>query len=395
MKIQTITINNFRSIKSETIQFDNNCLILLGKNEAGKSNVLKAIAALFGQYNVTNKDKRKRIENEKITDYFVRAKFEYNETDIKNLYDNILKKYPTIKNLTFQNDKGLFDYIKEELPLIYYQIDIKDNSQANFIHDKGKNFNVIPSKDIYITGNVISTQSEGSKIELFSLLIDEIKVEYDKDPYKCILWHYNNNLLLPKSVNREQFIASPSNYRALENIFILCNRSNIAQEFKDAKEQDGDYENLLDQVSTAVTKTFREIWRDLRDTSIKLSSDGAEIRIKVVNKAKYAFEDRSDGFKKFISILLMLSTRARANKIGERNVILIDEPDQSLYPTSATHLRDELLKISKNCYVIYSTHCQYMIDSNCLERHLIVEKKMILQQYEKKKEMLNSVMMNY
>lgn len=300
MKIQSITINNFRSIKSETIQFDTNCLILLGKNESGKSNVLKAIAALFGLYTVTNKDKRKKIENEKITDYFIRAKFEYDETDIKNLYDNILKKYPAIKNVTFQNDKGLFDYIKEELSLIYYQIDIKDNSKAKFIHDTEKYSDVIPETDIYQTENTITTsdlsvEPRGVKINLFSLVVKEFEVEYGKDPYKCILWHYDNDLLLPASVNREQFIASPSNYRALENIFIMCNRSNIAQEFKEAKEQDGDYENLLDQVSTAVTKTFREIWRDLRDTSIKLSSDGAEIRIKVVNKAQYAFEDRSDG----------------------------------------------------------------------------------------------------
>jgi predicted ATP-dependent endonuclease of OLD family len=71
----------------------------------------------------------------------------------------------------------------------------------------------------------------------------------------------------------------------------------------------------------------------------------------------------------------MLSTRARSGKIGERDIILIDEPDQSLYPTSARYLRDELLKISEKVKVIYSTHSPYMIDTNCIDRHLIVEKK--------------------
>ena len=64
MKIKEIHIENFRSIKNETIVMDKNCLILLGKNEAGKSNVLKAIAALFGQYSLTVKDQRKNINNE-------------------------------------------------------------------------------------------------------------------------------------------------------------------------------------------------------------------------------------------------------------------------------------------------------------------------------------------
>jgi ABC-type proline/glycine betaine transport system ATPase subunit len=71
----------------------------------------------------------------------------------------------------------------------------------------------------------------------------------------------------------------------------------------------------------------------------------------------------------------MLSTRARTNKISERDIILIDEPDQSLYPTSARHLRDELIEISKKARVIYSTHSQYMIDTECIERHLVIEKK--------------------
>jgi predicted ATP-dependent endonuclease of OLD family len=71
----------------------------------------------------------------------------------------------------------------------------------------------------------------------------------------------------------------------------------------------------------------------------------------------------------------MLSTQSRTNKILERDLILIDEPDQSLYPTSAQHLKDELIEISKKSKIIFSTHSQYMIDSACLDRHIVVEKK--------------------
>jgi predicted ATP-dependent endonuclease of OLD family len=63
-----------------------------------------------------------------------------------------------------------------------------------------------------------------------------------------------------------------------------------------------------------------------------------------------------------------------SEKINEKDLILIDEPDQSLYPTSAKYLRDELLKISKKSKVIYSTHSQYMIDTDNLDRHIVVEK---------------------
>jgi predicted ATP-dependent endonuclease of OLD family len=61
MELDRIQIRNFRSIKDETIHFSHNCLVLVGKNEAGKSNILKAVAAAFEQYKVTDKDKRKKL----------------------------------------------------------------------------------------------------------------------------------------------------------------------------------------------------------------------------------------------------------------------------------------------------------------------------------------------
>jgi hypothetical protein len=85
-------------------------------------------------------------------------------------------------------------------------------------------------------------------------------------------------------------------------------------------------------------------------------------------------EDRSDGFKKFVSILLMLSTQVECGEI-ENCIILIDEPDNSLYPTGAKYLRDELISISENNYVIYSTHSPFMIDKHNIERHIMVKKK--------------------
>lgn len=78
MELTKIQIENFRSIKSENIILDHNCIILLGKNEAGKSNVLKAIAAVLGEYIVLNKDKRKRIDNEEIKNYYIRAVIKLN-----------------------------------------------------------------------------------------------------------------------------------------------------------------------------------------------------------------------------------------------------------------------------------------------------------------------------
>lgn len=375
MKIKQIQIENFRSIKSETISFDKNCLILIGKNEAGKSNFLKAIAALFGEYQLNNRDKRKRINNETITDYCIYAEFEYNDDDIKLIENILLEKYPVLRDITFSKGKYLSDYIRTELKYIYYRIDVETGSSAKFVHSSFKQLNILPDQKLYKFQNGLTTEIHGNEVQLFTFLIPVVDFIYKETPYNCVFWHYDNNLLLPEKININEFKRVPSNCKALENLFIMCNRPDISREFKDAIDNDGDYTNLLDQVSSKVTKVFRKIWSDFNDTAIELRADGENILVKVVNNANYSFADRSDGFKKFISILLMLSTKARSNRIDERDIILIDEPDQSLYPTGARFLRDELLEISKKAHVIYSTHSQYMIDSNCIDRHLIVEKK--------------------
>lgn len=376
MVLKEIQIKNFRSIKDENIAFNHNCIILLGKNEAGKSNILKAIAAVFGEYKVSNKDKRKRVENEKINEYLVRAVFKLDENDFKKIVENFKKKFSGTELIIFKNKITLLEYVKKIFHEFLIRLDISDNNTPVFrrwtYYEKDLNL----EKELYINSTIISTDSTiGTKLNLEKEFHTIVETYYNNNPIKCHYWQYSDSYLLPNCVNIQEFILSPSEHKALENIFALCDREDISQEFDNAYSEDGDYSNLLEQVSKKVTITFQKIWKDFQGTSIQLLPNGDEILIKVVEKAKYNFEDRSDGFKKFISILLMLSTEARINKIQEKDIILMDEPDQSLYPSSAQYLRDELIDISKKSKIIYSTHSQYMIDSNCIDRHLIIEKK--------------------
>ncbi|MDQ0783201.1 ATP-dependent endonuclease [Chryseobacterium sp. W4I1] len=376
MILKEIQIKNFRSIKDENIIFNHNCIILLGKNEAGKSNILKAIAAVFGEYIVSNKDKRKRVENEKIEEYSIRAIFSLNDNDFKKILEEFKKKFTGIESIIFKTKISLVEYLQKVFSKVLIKLDIADNKKPIFKRYSYPKNDVALEKELYLnTNNTITPSATGVKFNIENELFTLIQIYYEKNPIKCHYWQYKDNYLLPNSVNIQEFINSPSQNKALENIFSLCGRDDIEEEFNNAYSEDGDYSNLLEQISKKVTSTFQKIWKDFRGTSIQLLTNGDEILIKVVDKAKYNFEDRSDGFKKFISILLMLSTEARTNKIQENDIILMDEPDQSLYPSSAQYLRDELIDISKKAKIIYSTHSQYMIDSNCIDRHLIIEKK--------------------
>lgn len=372
MELDRIRIKNFRSIKDAEIKLDHKCLILLGKNEAGKSNILKAIAAAFGEYTVSNKDKRKKIDNEIIDseDYFVYLIFKLNENDFEYILEQYSKKNPH-KIIMFEDGKTIIDFIKFVFFEFLIAIKIEDNEkpiEGFWKYDSNKfKIGSIP--------NLPSLEKDKELNNLFSSLFEIVKNLYKSQEYKCLYWKYKEDYILPSSIDIDEFKQDSSSCKPLENIFTLCNRKNIKKEFEEAYSQDTDYSNLLEQVSNGVTKTFRKIWQDLKDTKIQLIPNGSEILIKIVDKTKYSFEDRSDGFKKFISILLMLSTQARSGKLNNRDLILIDEPDQSLYPSSARYLKDELLTISEKVNIIYCTHSQYMIDSKNLDRHLIIAKE--------------------
>lgn len=377
MKLNKVEIKNFRSIKEASIDFEQNCKILVGKNDAGKSNVLKAIAAVFDEYKVSPKDKRKRIGNEiiKSEDYFIRAIFELSDGDFDKVFKLFQNKYPNINQYKKGLELTVSNFIRKNYKKVLRKISIVENavstrSYYTVLKSELKAFENI----IFENGNVIEGTPNINQT-ISSVVFECIKEHWEEYISKCYYWSYNSSYLLPNSVNITEFKNNPECCEPLKNVFELCDRSDILSQFSNALSEDGDYENLLDQISQEVTSVFQNIWGDFKDTQIELRPNGDEISIKIKEKVKYNFEDRSDGFKKFISILLMISTRVRKESIDELDIVLFDEPDQSLYPTSARYLKDELLKLSDKTKIIYTTHSQYMIDSNCVERHIVVEKK--------------------
>lgn len=119
---------------------------------------------------------------------------------------------------------------------------------------------------------------------------------------------------------------------------------------------------------------MKSVWKEDKGITIELAPDGPNIDASVRDEYNlYDFARRSDGFKRFITFLLMVSARARTEALVD-TLYLHDEPDISLHPSGARYLRDKLIKIAAANYVVYSTHSIFMVDRELLRRHLIVEK---------------------
>jgi putative ATP-dependent endonuclease of OLD family len=120
MKIKSIQIENFRSIKKEEIIFpDNNILVLVGPNNAGKSNILKAVNNVLGESWFSG-------ERAEINDFYQKDKS--NAIKINIVFDNNRKfKFDTSEDWPIYYDEHggkIFSgstRVKEDFPCTYLE----------------------------------------------------------------------------------------------------------------------------------------------------------------------------------------------------------------------------------------------------------------------------------
>ncbi len=395
MKLQKIEIKNFRSIKEESIELKHNCLVFVGKNEAGKSNLLKAIAGGLSQKTIAFKDSDKRnllddedYENQK---YFIDYTFRFTEEEIKkvlngtNSFVKIVnyqgKKFTLFEFFSEFFSKGVYRYDFEKKVPQYLHFVINDAEILNVGQVKvaftqnGKDYSV----NSWVNFDEIeeANQKNCEKISDIQKIISDCHGKMEQIIKSSLppvyYWKYSDTLLIPDRFPLQTFIDNPSSCKPLKNIFDLAGIENIARAFQDNMKKCGDYDNLLDRVSRRITEKIKKTWPDLKKIKIILSENSQEIRIKIQEKIRQNVSARSDGFKKFVSILCMLASPVSTGKI-KNSLIILDEPDDGLYPTGAGYLRDMLIDMAETNVVFYSTHNPCMIDKAFVDRHIIVEK---------------------
>lgn len=154
MQIKRIQIRNFKSIQNLVIDDIENALILVGQNSVGKTSVLHAVCAAFGQYRIQPADFNEKKQNIEITIalqiteddlallHRSRAVSKYRRKDAwRREFDNRLPSYVDgVLHFTYSmNSSGVGRYsdgfhkhnryIQEVLPRIYY-LDSQRNMQG-------------------------------------------------------------------------------------------------------------------------------------------------------------------------------------------------------------------------------------------------------------------------
>lgn len=377
MKLKKIQIRNYRSIKSLELDVGavggRNCQILFGVNETGKSNILKAIRLIDKTANIKYDNDCTKQSMQLSEPVEVRYLFEIDNDKLRKkllelgfskvLPESIQSMGSITKQISFnkksqRTDAYLFE-VSEDTH--YSKLYLDQNNNLLFSEEQ-------PANCKRVTAEILN-EFLGTKLAAF----------FDSQLPGVIFWEPSDAYLINQPIQLNNFKDNPKVCIPLRNIFYLLglDGDNLKSTIDRALNSVQDREELEEKLSEAATQHINELWPEhCVKISVRIEKDGlCEVSVadKDCSKEKFRMEQRSDGFKQFISILLNLSVEDRTERLKNK-IILLDEPERSLHPGSTRYLRDELINISKNNVVLVASHSIFMVDRRKLDRHLTVRK---------------------
>lgn len=339
MQISYIRIQNFKYIKELTINEIDEVLILVGKNNTGKSTVLEALRLVTGDY--VAKESDYMIPNKNIV---VELTLDFTEEDVQYLYANgliskykrfdrwyrdVCEKLPSfaenqIKFSCIVNSKGVRysdgvkknnPYIKAVLPRIYY---ISHDRHIRHIEE-----NVLHMYDNQFLGELKSSKC----------MFDKSKA--CNQCFQCIG-------LIHKKM--------PQDLTAFETRMLL--------EYKVS-------DSRLNELSKTVTKHFQENGSASKDIQYKVDFDinkAINIQTNVYDQDRNTtapINVLGEGLKSIYLLSLLEAYIDVDNSVP--CIIMIEDPELYLHPQLQKTAGEILLRLSKKNQVMFTTHSPAMI----------------------------------
>lgn len=372
MKLLQITIKNYRSIDEQTFVVEEKnksyTFSLIGINESGKSSFLSAIS-LFDDGDVTYP----RDFHNKKAPIEVSLRYKLETADIKAVAAELAGK---------NVDKAIISQIE------FMHIDISTIFDSTPEHASQRYEKCTLKKVVvpgwYLNGSAPAKKTEGLEaddLNLESFLEGHLPEYFYKKSHFITLWKSDPAHLIGEPINLDTFAADPKKYSVpLHNCFRLAGIVDIKGEIEAIKEDAALRQNLEDKLADSVTAHIKSVWPN-HPVEIKFNINNMMLEFLIEDDdVKYSTkttEQRSDGFKQFVSFLLTISAEHATSTLS-RSLLLLDEPETHLHPKAQEFLKEELIKITRganNNIVFYATHSSYMIDRGFIGRCYKVEKK--------------------
>ncbi len=134
---------------------------------------------------------------------------------------------------------------------------------------------------------------------------------------------------------------------------------------------------ILREVCTAFNKKLAEVIPDVPELELRLTDEDGPLDIDFTDGySSFLPNQRGYGLLKLLSAVVQILLIAKGTDGGNRNLILLDEPETALHPGAQMLFQRFLRGIAerKGNQIIYATHSPFMIDPNRIRQVRLVGK---------------------
>ena len=402
MYIKKLIIKNYKSIKDETFVFNKGINVLVGKNNAGKSNIVLALNEILDdKYNATSYEDRIFYCNENngyeknfkiiteideinnldyslldnikkstglldITSYFNESDENFDNEWVINDDDELKEKYPDLFN--YRGTNLLIWKKTEELKKVL------DNTQKIWIYkyydkDEGPNlYNIILKEEV-----CVDPFSDKKSIKYYRML-------YINQNVKATLM---TSLLIPafRSTETTLKITKWSWYGKLlqKKWNDSCNEEHqeaIQQSSDDLKQTIGQvYANLKEDINSQLktTLSLMNVKVDINMLESKSEDYYKNIRLSVNDGVETPLENKESGLQSLIMIELF---KFYCKVFNQSSLLILEEPELFLHPHAKRMLSDileDFITGGKN-QIIITTHSEEFIHNIDIENINVIRK---------------------
>lgn len=385
MKLKKITIKRFRGIENQTITNIDNALVLIGKNNAGKSAFITAIRTLFGDYIPQVKDIRKDEDDFEIesvlecsdiylSDFFLDNKIGFEKvpsstTDFNNAKVGTIFEENTFSEFKNKRNEVIDSNMKND-------VSTRDDFEPIWINAIKNKFN-IAGEEIGIS---LLFKRNTSKVEYISnkdvvnllpsvAFIDDSRnfEEEETGKTKTITASIFNTILKSELISDTETNCKDCNRddcdRACISTIGAKEPMNLSIE-ELQKLINYKTKNSSAQFTSSISERFAKNYQDGFKVNIKATSN-IDKSFSIITKlfdpvlnAEVELSNVGAGVRSVYILSLLQSFQAIKS---EHTIFIIEEPELYLHPELQKSMAKTLSEISNNNQVIFTTHSPIML----------------------------------
>jgi predicted ATP-dependent endonuclease of OLD family len=426
MKLSAFRIQNYRSVIDSGWIDTGDISVIVGKNESGKTSVLKALWKFnpfhSTQYDIDREWPRGRRKEKSLDKVVSTVRFQLEKEEI-SLIEGIHESAKGITGVEIQrNYKGSYLYtflpkspasehpIEWVVSLLQRKIEVLPNGFTDHFKNQytpaviklieeirtlGSNHALVKLPDFknkyaaFVYPNFPQNQTDNQNIPELNKIFDRVIAEIKATPSRQVVDTLHEKL--PTFIYMDDY-----------KIFRGAAQLDEIKKRKDSKKLTSDDETLIQIMEMAGLDLDEEVEKgnaedkeqrmlDLNDASLSLTTEIAErwsqkkyeVRFEadgqhfitfvkdVAATALVPLEERSKGFQWFFSFDMTFMYETKGN--FSNSVILLDEPGLHLHAAAQGDLLKRMKSYAKNNQLIYSTHLPFMIDFTRLDNIFISE----------------------